>query len=127
MINGSLEQFLDTGWYSEATLYYNSFVYWHEGYTDFNTHVHTFLVQRWRASLVKNDFDLCRVYHMKNDVVDYKIVFELNGKDMNFIKTQFLQAPIYDGKSFWEVEKDLVWVEDLLPTVITDRSEMYDE
>ncbi len=30
MINGYAEQFLDTGWYSEATLYYNGYIYWHE-------------------------------------------------------------------------------------------------
>lgn len=27
MINGNIEQFLDTGWYSEATLYYQDFSY----------------------------------------------------------------------------------------------------
>ena len=27
MINGHLVQFLDTGWYSEATLYFNGYIY----------------------------------------------------------------------------------------------------
>ena len=125
MINGELEQFLDAGWYSEATLYYDGFVYWHEGYSDFN--ICAFFVQRWRAALVKDNFNLCRAYYMNKTVVDYKRVFELSDVDMDFIKTQFLQAPIYDGKSFWEVEKDLVWVEDLIQKVITDRAEMYRE
>lgn len=30
MINGHLVQFLDTGWYSEATLYFNGYIYWCE-------------------------------------------------------------------------------------------------
>ena len=34
MKNGSLEQFLDTGWYTEAELYYHGYVYWCEGCTD---------------------------------------------------------------------------------------------
>ena len=32
MINANLEQFLDTGWYNEATLYLNGYTYWCEGY-----------------------------------------------------------------------------------------------
>jgi hypothetical protein len=34
MINGNLDQFLDNGWFSEATLYYNSYIYWLEAQTD---------------------------------------------------------------------------------------------
>ena len=28
MKNGKIEQFLDTGWFSEATLYLNGYTYW---------------------------------------------------------------------------------------------------
>lgn len=34
MINADLDQFLDTGWFNEATLYYNGYTYWCEGCWD---------------------------------------------------------------------------------------------
>ena len=36
MINANLEQFLDTGWFSEATLYLNGYTYWCEGSWDYS-------------------------------------------------------------------------------------------
>ena len=124
MINGELEQFLDSGWYFEATLYYKGFVYWHAGYINSDTKIYSHFVDRWRASLVKEDYNLCIIYDIDGYLVDYERIFEISGNDFDLIKRQFLQAPIYDGKSFWEVEKDLVWVEDLISTTIADRSEM---
>ena len=49
MKNGNLETFLDTGWYTEAELYYQGNVYWFEGDTDFETGISDFYVDRWRA------------------------------------------------------------------------------
>lgn len=49
MINGDVEQFLDTGWFSEATLFLNGFVYWFEAQYDPNTDINTFFVDRWAA------------------------------------------------------------------------------
>lgn len=34
MINGDLEIFLDTGWFSEALLFLNGRAYWHEAQYD---------------------------------------------------------------------------------------------
>ena len=31
---------------------------------------------------------------------------------------QFLTASVFDGKTFWQVEKDLVWVEEGTPLQI---------
>ena len=36
MINAKLEQFLDTGWFNEATLYLNGYTYWCEGSWDYS-------------------------------------------------------------------------------------------
>ncbi len=30
MINGNINQFLDTGWFTEATLFLNGYIYWLE-------------------------------------------------------------------------------------------------
>jgi hypothetical protein len=36
------------------------------------------------------------------------------------IKQQFLTAPVFDGKTFWQVEKDLIWVEEGSPIQIKE-------
>ena len=41
----------------------------------------------------------------------YRRVYEEQGADMDLLKKHFLVAPIFDGKSFWQVEKELIWVE----------------
>ena len=32
-------------------------------------------------------------------------------KDLDFIKETFLKSPVFEGKSFWEVEKKLAWLD----------------
>lgn len=54
MINGYAEQFLDTGWYSEATLYYKGYIYWHEAQT--NDKETVFFVDRWKAQNEENQY-----------------------------------------------------------------------
>ena len=49
MINGNLSQFLDTGWYSEETIYFSGYIYWCEGDTNPETGISHFWVNRWRA------------------------------------------------------------------------------
>ena len=53
MKNGNLTQFLDTGWYTEAVLYFDGHVYWCEGATDFETGITTFFVDSWKAECRK--------------------------------------------------------------------------
>ena len=49
MINGLLDQFLDTGWFTEATLFYNGFIYWCEAQSDLTTNTTTFFIDKWAA------------------------------------------------------------------------------
>ena len=51
MINGLLDQFLDTGWYTEATLFYNGFIYWCEAQSDLTTNTTTFFIDKWAAEI----------------------------------------------------------------------------
>lgn len=110
MINGNIEQFLDTGWYTEATLYYNDFVYWCEGYTHFGTDISTFFVNRWRATT--SDYIYYNEYRKDGEVVDFSTVLKIQGRDMELLKKRFLESPIFDGKTFWEVEPELAWLDD---------------
>ena len=37
---------------------------------------------------------------------------EMEGPNEDALREKFLKAKIWDGKSFWEVEKDLAWLDD---------------
>ncbi len=115
MINGNLEQFLDTGWYSEASLFLNGYVYWCEAQLDQASGVTTFFVDRWAA---ENEGDSC--YHSilsADGTLKWTRVLEISDTDLDRIKEKFLAADISDGKSFWQVEGKLAWLDEGKPAV----------
>ncbi len=109
MINGNLDQFLDTGWYSEAELFYKGFIYWCEGQWDKSGTCH-FFVNRFPAIVVEEQY--YRMIIEDDDTVDVECVFELFDHDIDLIKRKFLEAKIFDGKSFWEIEKVVAWLDE---------------
>lgn len=114
MINASLEQFLDTGWFSEATLYYNGYTYWCEGgFEDNKDKKFHFFVYKYKASLVEENGEIwSRRVIIDDDVVDYSLVLDIWGNGENEVKELFLQSRIFDGKTFWEVEKNIAWYDE---------------
>ena len=113
MRNGRLEQFLDTGWYSEATLWLNGYVYWCEAQRDVSTGMTHFFVDKWEAENENNMY-----YHSRLEMdgtLKWDRVFEVNTEDIDLAKKQFLEATIFDGKSFWQVEKQIAWLEEATP------------
>lgn len=109
MINGNINSFLDTGWYTESTLFFNGHVYWFEATTE--NGVTTFFVNRWKASLTDNMYYNSHIDD-NGDPIDFKTILTLKDTDMDIIKKDFLCSNIFDGKSFWDVEKSLVWVDE---------------
>ena len=110
MINGKLEQFLDTGWYSEAAMFYKGNVYWCEAQKMHNSDEILFFVDRWAAT---NEDNIC--YHSlinKDGEMQWKRVFEASSTDLSRIKRQFLEAPIFEGKTFWQIEREVAWLEE---------------
>ena len=108
MINANLEQFLDTGWYNEATLYYNGYIYWCEGSWDMSKEkpMH-FVVYRFPAIIINDK------YYERIETSDpYEYVYDIWGSGEADVKEEFLQAKIFEGKSFWEVERELGWYEE---------------
>ena len=109
MNKNELEQFLDTGWYNEATLFFKGKIYWCEGYTQDNQF--TFFVNSWEADTIENCY-----YKSKTDsngqFVNYKEIYRATNADMDYVKKQFLEAKIFEGKSFWEIEPELKWLEE---------------
>ena len=110
MINANLEQFLDTGWYNEATLYLNGYTYWCEGYWEKSKEkpMH-FFVYKYRSEIINEKFTR-RINDGEKG--EYDIVFDIWGYDEDDVKEQFLKAKIFDDKSFWEVEKEIAWYDE---------------
>ena len=113
MKNGSLDQFLDTGWYSEATLFYNGHIYWCEAQHSTDKNITTFFVDRWAVENEDNIY-----YHSileEDGTLKWERIFEVEGEDLGYIKKQFLEAHIFDGKTFWQVEEQIAWLEEGTP------------
>ena len=101
MINANLEQFLDTGWYNEATLYLNGYTYWCEGcWNEEREKPMHFFVHKYESVVVD------KIY-TKPKNSNYQTVFDIYGNSEEEVKEEFLKAKIFDGKSFWKVEKRL--------------------
>lgn len=113
MINGNINQFLDTGWFSEATLFYNGYIYWLEAQTnDIET---IFFIDCWKAENENNKY-----YHsqLNNDgTLSWKRVLEIHDTDLDLIKKQFLESPIFEGKTFWQVKNQLAWLDEGPPII----------
>ena len=122
MINGNTEDFLDTGWFMEATLYYKGYIYWFEGFSTDDGGTCTFFVDKWRGLLTDDMY--FHEYHLNDNRVDYKRVFEISGANMDTLKKAFLEAPIFEGKSFWSVESELIWVDEDTPIIINSLDEI---
>ncbi len=111
MINANLEQFLDTGWFSEATLYLNGFTYWCEGnwHTKKEKPMH-FFVYKYPSEVVDSKYT--RRLDM-DKIGPNNVVFDIWGYGEDDVKEQFLKAKIFDGKSFWEVESIIAWYDEI--------------
>jgi hypothetical protein len=111
MINGNLEQFLDTGWFSESTLYLNGFIYFCAAYAKDNNREYS--VYKWRATNEDNKYfhSICN----DDNLVDWERVYEDSDCNLDLIKKRFLEARIFDGKSFWEVESEIAWLDESTP------------
>ena len=73
-----------------------------------------------------------KLYRFETDfgisyIVDFEKVFELKDTDleMDQVREVVLNAPIFEGKCFWEVEKNLIWVDESCDGImINDLSEI---
>ena len=121
MINGNLEQFLDNGWSHDCSLYYNGFVYYCSGRGYVNDKFE-FSVYRFRATTTDNIY--YSKYILNGDLVDAEDLLSFKEKDAEIVKKKFLEAKIFDGKSFWEVEKEIMWLEEGTPIYIKSLSDI---
>lgn len=109
MINGKLEQFLDTGWWNaDATIFYNNHIYFFEGYFDKEHHMYLRIL-KWKVENINNK-SFKNILGPNGDFIDYDCI-EMDATNEDELREKFLKSKIWDGKSFWEVEKELTWLD----------------
>lgn len=91
MINGSANEFIDMIYTCQDIVFiYNNIKYWFQGYTKDNiVHMEVFQVEP-----AKDEY-----------------VWEYNGPSLSDGQNAFQEAKIFNGKTFWDVEQDIEWVD----------------
>ena len=78
IINADLSQFLDNGWYTEASLFYNGYIYWCEAqwHMEKEKKIH-FFVYRFKAKNIDN------LYYETTDTSEpFEFVLDILGNDI---------------------------------------------
>ena len=93
MVNGDPHEFVDHVYSGQDTVYlYHGIKYWCQGYTFRGTKVHHLEVFQYQPP--SNDF-----------------LWEYESESVAECMEAFLEAPIFDGKTFWEAEPEIEWVD----------------
>jgi len=66
-------------------------------------------IMKWRVKNIGNKY-YEDILGPDGDFVDFNQM-EMDGPNENALREKFLKAKIWDGKSFWEVEKELTWLD----------------
>ncbi len=92
MINGNANDFLDTVYSGQDIVYiYHGIKYWFQGYRRSNG-----------------------IYHMEvfqHEPPSENYILEIDNISLEYCYNKFIQAPIFEGKTFWEAEKEIEWVD----------------
>lgn len=93
MINGNPNEFVDRIYSCQDTIFiYNGIKYWFQGYMPTSDTVHMEIFQYQPSS--------------------EKYLWTYDAKNIEECYHAFLDAPIFDGKTFWDVEMNIAWVDD---------------
>ena len=91
MINGNAQEFIDGLYYGDERFFlYNGNKYFIQGY-------------------LENKTPMLELYVLEPS--DSCFEWRAYSKDKNYPVSEFVSAKIFNGKSFWEVEKDIEWVD----------------
>ena len=93
MINGNAQEFIDGLHYGDERFFlYDGKKYFIQGY--------------WPND---NEKPLLELYVL--EPYDDPFEWHAYSEDKNYPVSEFVNAKIFNGKSFWEVEKDIEWVD----------------
>ena len=92
MINGDVNEFIDGLYYGDERIFlYHGKKYFIQGYGV--NKIPTLFLSTWEPP--SDDY-----------------LWKQGGDEHNYPVEQFLQAPLFDGKTFWEVEQEIEWVDE---------------
>lgn len=100
MVNGSTKEFIDN-------LYYGSEMY-------FNYNHRSYFIQGWVKDglhYLVLDYNYEAENYDPNETACSKPIWEYSSKDSSECVQAFLEAPVWDGKKFYDVEKEMVWTD----------------
>lgn len=93
MVGGTPNEFLNRIYSCQDTVYiYDGIKYWFQGYMPDDKSVHMEIIQ----------------YQPPSD----KEIWCHDGKNIEECYQAFIDAPIFGGKTFWDAEQDVQWVDD---------------
>ena len=93
MIGGNPNDFLDRIYSCQDTIYiYKGVKYWFQGYMPDPETVHMEVVQYQPSS--------------------EKEIWSHNDTTIERCQQAFIKAPLFDGRSFWDAEQEIEWVDD---------------
>lgn len=91
MINGNTNEFIDKLWGGEEVIFtYNGKKYFSQGYIT-NEGKYRFELQLWEPSL--------------------EVLWSIEDFSRQESLDLFMSEPLFDGKKFWDIEKDIEWVD----------------
>lgn len=92
MKNGNINEFIDKLWSGEELIYtYNGKKYFSQGYI-LDDGRYRFELQQWEP--------------------EGNLLWKVEGLSNQESLEKFLKEPLFDGKTFWEIEKDAEWVDE---------------
>lgn len=93
MINGNPREFADRIYSCQDTIFiYKGVKYWFQGYMSSEQSVHMEIFQ----------------YQPPSE----ECFWQYDGENIEECHRAFLEAPVFDGRTFWEAEQELEWVDD---------------
>ena len=99
MIDGNVNEFVDN-------LYYGSEMY-------FKFRDKRYFIQGWVKDSIHYlvlDYDYENMELPENYIYE-GYIWEYKSTDSNDCVQEFLDAPLWDGKKFYEVEKEMIWID----------------
>ena len=95
MINGNTNEFFDNMYHGdEFEISYKEKLYFIQSYyNDFKTYIHEIIVKQ------------------TNPKIDNDTIFECKSNNPQQNIEDFQNAKIFEGKSFWEVEQEITWID----------------
>lgn len=107
MERAALDQFLDTGWMNGAELFYHGCIYRTECCKSGNKYLA--FAYSWRARKISSDEYIDDFTPEEKE--HWCKVFERTASTEEGAREALLNEPIFEGKTFWEAEREIEWLE----------------